>query len=208
MRYISKHARLALYTTEGNIAHQFNQHVLIVGDPTTDVGAGNFIDPATEYWDKGKLMEVFPDDLAGTTTAKIEMMGQGDLSDPLGNAKGLRGYFFESPILTATTASVPAKKDIHYWVSKGTVTYAGITYSAGQVFKTDGSTTATTGTGEFFIIPPRNYMEVNEPGLFEEKHLQFHDEVRAAWLPEIEGGFIPRSEFTTTDIATGFGYIR
>ena len=208
MRYISNNSRLALYTTNGNIAHQFNQGVLIVGSPTTGTGAGNSIDPTTVYWDGGKLMEVFPADLAGVTTAKIEMMGQGSLADPLGASIGLRGYFFESPILTATTASVPAKEGIHYKVSQGTVTYAGVTYKAGQIFTTDGTTTATTSTGKFFIIPPPNSMESDLNAMFEEKHLQFGDEVRDAWLPEIEGGFIPRSEFTTTDIATGIGYLR
>ena len=95
MRYISKNPELVLILTNGKEAFEFKNGVLVVGDPTTNVGAGNFIDPAKTYTfpETGTatftLMQVFPTDLAGATTNAIEMCGQGSLADPLGNPLGL-----------------------------------------------------------------------------------------------------------------------
>lgn len=213
MRYISKNPELVLLLTNGKEAFEFKNGVLVVGDPTTATGAGNFIDPAKTYTFPESdsttftLMEVFPTDLAGATTAKIEMCGQGSLADPLGAPIGLRGYFFEAPVLTGTSASVPAKKNIEYVVLTGTVTYNGVTYKVGEHFVTDGTVTATTGTGTFALIFPENTWDVNTKALFKERHMITGLEARDYWIPTRDGGYVPRGEFTTTDIATGYGYI-
>lgn len=213
MRYISKNPELVLILTNGKEAFEFKNGVLVVGDPTTNVGAGNFIDPAQTYTfpETGTatftLMQVFPTDLAGATTNAIEMCGQGSLADPLGNPLGLRGYFFEAPVLTGTSASVPAKKNIEYVVLTGTVIYNSTIYTVGDHFITDGVTTATTGTGTFALVYPEIHWEVDTTALFKERHLITGREARAYWVPTRDGGYVPRGEFTTTDIATGYGLI-
>ena len=210
MRYISKYDDLQLIDTKGDPMYKFKNGELVVGDATTKTGAGNFIDPASFTYKDGKTYEltrVFPADLAGATTAAIEMCGQGSLADPLGTPLGLRGFFFEAPVLTAGTDTVVAKAKVPYKVLSGTVTYAGVTYQTGTEFVADGTTTATTGVGTYALAIPKIDWFPETKQLFKDRHLIDGNEARDYWVMTRDGGYVPRGEFTTTDIATGYGYM-
>ena len=210
MRYISKNPELVLLLTNGKEAFEFKNGVLVVGSATTASGAGNFINPASFTYKDGKTYEltrVFPADLAGATTAAIEMCGQGSLADPLGTPLGLRGFFFEAPVLTAGTDTVVETAKVPYKVLSGTVTYAGVTYQTGTEFVADGTTTATTGVGTYALAIPKIDWFPETKQLFKDRHLIDGNEARDYWVMTRDGGYVPRGEFTTTDIATGYGYM-
>lgn len=170
MRYISHIANLVLLTNGGNIgrdssskrAYSFGLHgELVIGSLTTNSGAGNYIDAGLQSNTDDQLQLIYPTDLDGNAVTRLEMAGLGTLTgvtltsgavSPLSAGHRL---FFEAPTLTSTSDSVPATAGIWYKVLTGTTIYDGTTYVAGQRFETDGTTTATTGTGTFRLdIPP------------------------------------------------------
>jgi hypothetical protein len=126
MRYISKYGRLILQKTDGTIAYRFNNHTLIVGDPTTGTGSGNAIDYSG-------LVELFPS--AGTAAEKA----------------GLNTLFWEAPVVTN---AADLQDGEHYEVLTGSVLYNGVRYVPGEVFRfaTGGSVAFDSGT-QVALIP-------------------------------------------------------
>ncbi len=120
MRYISKYGRLILQKTDGTIAYRFNNHTLIVGDPTTGTGSGNAIDYSG-------LIELFPS--ASTAAEKA----------------GLNTLFWEAPVVTN---AADLQDGEHYEVLSGSVLYNGTRYVPGEVFRfaTGGSVAFEAGT--------------------------------------------------------------
>jgi hypothetical protein len=126
MRYISKYGRLILQKTDGTIAYRFNNHTLIVGDPTTGTGSGNAIDYSG-------LVQLFPS--AGTAAEKA----------------GLNTLFWEAPVVTN---AADLEDGEHYEVLTGSVLYNGVRYVPGEVFKfaTGGSVAFDSGT-QVALVP-------------------------------------------------------
>lgn len=151
MRYISAYESLSLITKTQNIIpptndpnpivkYQFTRTglgygVLIIGDPTQG-GAGNEID-ATD------LMEIYPD--GGTAIEKA----------------GLNKIFWESPEITS---SGTLSTSTWYEVLRGSVTYNGKTYTEGEKFKTD-TTTSFTGNGVVALAIDNFDVTSSEAGL-------------------------------------------
>lgn len=219
MRYISQHSNLVLYKDNGEIAHSWDRStatgtairgteykfgtdgVLGLGTLTTNSGYGNYIDAASVSWDTdAKLAYIYDTDLSGATTTKVEMAGQGDLTDP---TDGYRGIFFEAPTLQSDTA-VSSTSGVYYEVISGSVIYDSTTYNRGDQFVTDGSETAVTGTGTFALaIPP---MLAKKCDAFRTEHFKikslatgnestsYWDYSTGSW-----GGFNPNDSLTSTD---------
>jgi hypothetical protein len=126
MRYIAKYGRLILQKTDGTIAYRFNNHTLIVGNPTTGTGSGNAIDYSG-------LIELFPS--AGTAAEKA----------------GLNTLFWEAPVVTN---AADLQDGEHYEVLTGSVLYNGVRYVPGEVFQfaTGGSVAFDPGT-QVALIP-------------------------------------------------------
>jgi hypothetical protein len=126
MRYIAKYGRLILQQTDGTIAYRFNNHTLIVGDPTTGTGSGNAIDYSG-------LVELFPS--AATAEEKA----------------GLNTLFWEAPVVTD---AADLEDGEHYEVLTGSVLYNGVRYVPGEVFRftTGGSVAFEPGT-QVALIP-------------------------------------------------------
>jgi hypothetical protein len=224
MRYITQHSDLILQRNDGKIGYDSTtgveyrfgiQGILNVGSLTTNIGTGNAIDASLKTDDTESLQLIYPTDLLGATTHRIEMAGQGSLtsSDCDGTAlpslqTGYRGFIFEAPVMTGTD-TVVGVADIYYRVLSGTVTYRGVVYSAGDEFVTAGGTTATTGSGTFALtIPPYldGQCEKFRTEQFEINALKTGDEPSDFWKFSI-GGATPRDSLTCTD-ADYFGWIR
>jgi uncharacterized cupin superfamily protein len=126
MRYISKYGRLILQKTDGTIAYRFNNHTLIVGDPTMGTGSENAIDYSG-------LIELFPS--ASTAAEKA----------------GLNTLFWEAPVVTHAANLQDGE---HYEVLTGSVLYNGVRYVPGEVFRftTGGSVAFESGT-QVALIP-------------------------------------------------------
>lgn len=203
MRYISRHADSIIFEDDGsiNLDYRFGPNgILAIGSLTTDVGAGNAISVTG--------LQVLEDtDLDGNTVTCLEMVGMGTLTGVSGAGNtlthlydGYRGYFYPSPVMTGTDA-VSSIADIRYKVISGTVTYDGTTYKVGEVFTTDGSTTATTGTGTFALWLPESIEKATDEFLTEEfkiKSLLVGDEPYDYWsftTTGVEG----RNSLVTTD---------
>lgn len=203
MRYKSKSLNLALFEKSGVRKHQFYNGVLIVGSPTTNSGAGNYIDATAQTDDKKTLMPQYATDLAGATTNKLQMAGLGEIS---ATDLSKERMFVEAPELSTGSTAVPATAGLWYEVLRGKVTYKGVEYSAGEMFVTDGSIRAVTGTGKFAITYAPDGCCQNRKEAFKMAHLQFGDEVTGyhGW----DQSYIPRNQMTTQDIGQGVGYIR
>ena len=210
MRYISYFDELTLHQRNGNAKHKFFQAELIVGDPTTKTGAGNFIDTAVNATDPGlELMPIYPN--AATRDA---ICGMGTLN-PI-----VIGEFYEAPYLSVGATSVPAVAGLYYKVIQGTVTYKSVTYGIGQEFITDGTVQVTTGSAnaKFAItMPPsvkERYMD-NRAAMFREKNLFTGNEATGYHSWTALGGYLPKDDLSnpatpsdvTVGTSTGYGYI-
>lgn len=230
MRYISKHGTTTLLTKEGKIGtdptngteYLFSpQGVLIVGLPTTDSGAGNYINAADLSLDTA-LMKKYPTDLKGATTISIEMVGQGSLSgfDNSGAAltnltDGYRGIFFKAPSVASGTA-VTTYENVWYEVLTGLVSYGGTTYGRGEKFATADAVTATasgtrdgvTTAGTYALtLPPAiiNGCEAFRAEHFKIKNMKKGDEATGYY--DWVDGATPKSSLTSTD-TDWFGWER
>lgn len=210
MRYISHISNLVLYTKNGAIVDRFDYNgVLVKGDGTTNLGTGNQIDVVLKSsTPNDETMRVYTTDLLGNSAISEEMCGLGNLASLDLALAGLdslqQGYnrnYFEAAVLTSTTDVVSdLSANIYYEVLTGTTIYDGTTYTVGQVFYTDGSTTATTGTGTFALtIPPALNRECQafRPEHFKIKSLLTGNESSADW--SYAEGFAPRDNMTTDD---------
>lgn len=216
MRYISHKSNLVLYRNDGNIgrddlsdkAYVFGQNgELIIGSTTTAVGVGNYIDASSLTDTTQQLQLLYPTDCDGNQVTRIEMAGLGTLTGVTKTSGAVSplidGYrdFFEAPTLTGTTA-VPATAGIWYLILTGSVTYNSVAYVAGQKFETNGTTTATTGTGTFRVtIPPELEKTCNNPtataGVFAYKELYKGNEGTNYW--NYGDGIDPKDSTTSTD---------
>lgn len=208
MQYKSQRSNAIIFTNQGKIKAKFYHGKYIIGSLTTATGAGNYIDGAVQSDTSLNVQRIYTTDLDGNTASCIEMCGQGTLNGitAAGNTlttleEGFRGWFFPCPRLTGTTNSVPAKAGIVYEVVDGTVTYDGTTYSAGEQFTTDGSTTATTGSGHFELVIPDD-LENRYNGFLTEAfritHLGQPDEM-SGYYTYGQYGYDPVNSETCTD---------
>lgn len=228
MRYISKNPNLTLYSRDGNVKHQFVNGVLTVGSLTTAYPLATNSIVATPTSNVGDdLAPVIKDgtDLKGFTTgACVEIAGQGALtgvtyaSFKTGESLtalecGYRGVFFPAPQITPGATTVPATADIWYEVLSGSVTYAGVTYgkkeSAGAYFKSDGSTTTTSGSGTFALtLPPAlagDPADQFRNEAFALTQLGTPDAVTGYW--NLQKDYTPTDSLVSTD-DTYFAYIK
>lgn len=208
MRYISTKNDLVLYERGGKIRHKFKNGVLAVGSLTTNVGTGNSIDAALRTDFSKELMPIYSTDLLGATTQCLEMCGLGSLTNAnlAGSSLttyevGLRGAFFQAPVISTGSSTVPAAKGREFEILTGTVTYAGVTYSVGQVFVSDGSTTTTSGSGTFALsIPSSLRATKNEfrTEQFKINSLAKGDESKSYWNQD-QYGAAATASLTSTD---------
>ena len=210
MRYITWHDDLILMKNNGKMAHHFGQYgICVVGDPTTHTGAGNYIDAADTGTEALNLQLLFPTDLDGNTTYRIERAGLGSLNGKSYSGgtlnrfnDGYKGFFFESPILTGTTSTVSAIAGAKYIVLTDSVIYSGVTYHAGDTFVTAGSVTATTGSGKFALTFPDDFDSTCDAFLdcqFKIKHTMRGDEPNDFYDWPEAGGYDPRDSLVCTD---------
>lgn len=194
MRYISRND-IDLFRNDGTIAYQFKYNYL-------DLGSGNIIDASLMTPDSLSLQLVYPTDLSGATTSRIEMAGQGTLY-------GEERLFVESPILDLSSGTLAAINGNWYEVIAGVVSYNNRQYRAGDVFKgidTNNITDVSSGAEIAKTYAGDNEDVIDRRGQFWLKHLQHGDEpydypVRDAI------GYEPRSSLTTTD-ANYYGWTR
>jgi hypothetical protein len=224
MRYITPHANYVVSKRNGDPLYKFGPSgVLVVGSLTTAIGAGNSM---TQTYDSDEVgnnaISLFPTGLDGTTnTPPVECWGQGSLDglDADGSSltyvtDGYRGKFFPSPIITLTassTDSVSATANIWYEVLLGKVTYDGVTYKKGEIFKTDGAERDAVSVGTSaqiaLTLPPalQNRAIYDRDGDFHNKNLGHGDEPYDYY--DFSSGYEPRSSITNSD-ADFFGYVR
>jgi hypothetical protein len=162
MRYISHIHELALITKPANVTpalddpnpvakYRFYAGELIVGDPTTNSGAGNAID-ATD------LYVLYPS-------------GSNDLEKA-----GLGKIFFEAPYIAASSATLTAGKA--YIVLKGQVTWNGGTYGEGEFFRVNtGDPTSVTEDVPGSIIA----LDISNFDIGTEPHRYFEHKIIQAW---------------------------
>jgi hypothetical protein len=194
MRYISRND-IDLFRNDGTIAYQFKYNYL-------DLGSGNIIDASLMTPDSLSLQLVYPTDLSGATTERIEMAGRGTLY-------GEERLFVESPILDLSSGTIAAVDGTWYEVIAGIVSYNNKQYRAGDVFKgidTNNITDVSSGAEIAKTYAGDNEDVIDRRGQFWLKHLQHGDEpydypVRDAI------GYEPRSSLTTTD-ADYYGWTR
>lgn len=194
MRYISKND-IDLFRNNGTIAYQFKYNYL-------DLGSGNIIDASLMTPDSLSLQLVYPTDLRGATTNRLEMAGKGTLYSE-------ERLFVESPILDLSSGTLAAINGTWYEVIAGIVSYNNKQYRAGDVFKgidTNNITDVSGGAEIAKTYAGDNEDVIDRRGQFWLKHLQHGDEpydypVRDAI------GFEPRSSLTTTD-ADYYGWTR
>lgn len=211
-RYISPSESNILFNRDGTVRHQFVRGQLIIGDPATDVGAANHIDAALDSTDVGGSI-VWPNDtdLAGGVIWCEERAGMGALDlaaqsgtltyleDGLGQG-GHTASFFKALTKTGGDAVV-ADLGIEYLVLTGSVTFDSVAYTAGQVFKSDGSTTTTSGTGTFRLQIPEALRQAYDENLdaeFALKHLNTGDEA-VDYFKWSDGGYDPYDSTVTSD---------
>ena len=200
MRYITQYDEFALFTEAGEPAYKFHRGVL-------DLGSGVIIDATLKSGTDNSLQMVYNTDLSGVAStasgfSRLEGAGQGNL---LTGASGFNRNFFEAPYKTGTD-TVPAVRGIRYKVYSGTVTYAGTTYKVNEVFYTDGSTTATTGTGTFAVEIPdalKQTVDQHTKPAFEIAHLNSPEDVTGYWGLN-DDGFLPNNSLVTTDVNSYF----
>ena len=210
MRFISHIGDNLVYRNDGTVAHVFSpQGILTVGSNTTRVGAGNDIDAAVQSPTSRNLQLLYPTDLDGATTERIERVGLGTLTQvdrsgaTLTNlVDGYKRLFFEAPLL-ATGTNVPNIAGIKYIVIRGTAIYNGVTYGAGDEFESVGSgTVAVTGSGTYALSIPdelRDEMFEDRFALFKEALLLTGSETRG-WDYNNDGGFIARDSADSTSV--------
>lgn len=199
MRYISAVANATLYRNDGEIAiHAGDNKLLcfglsgelIIGDPTTKTGDANTIDFSAQSPTTKNIMRVYPTDLDGNTVSLAEMCGQGTLtgetltSAALTNIQDGWRYFFEAP--TVSSITMPAAKNVAYKVLTGTLVYNGVSYGAGKVVESDGTTTTVTGTFTAHLTIPGALAKVcdNPSGLaclFKLEHMLTGEESNDYW---------------------------
>lgn len=125
MRYISPFARLKLYNQKGDLAYSFEQHELIVGDPTS---TADVIDATTKTPENETLMRVKQPINPGGPNELLEKCGLGYLvPDPT-----KWGNFYESPYVSEVSALT---YDSYWMVHAGTVEVDNKVYYPGQIFK-------------------------------------------------------------------------
>lgn len=220
MRYIHKNAEAALYSVAGHKVYKFFNGVCVVGSNTTDNGGADVIDAAVtpvagaDY----KLFRPYAADLDGNAVTCIEMCGLGTLTGVTktnGTCTLLEGMrdFYEAPIISGA-ASVPATAGIRYKVWAGSVVYNGTTYSAGQVFITDGNTTSVTDAnsdGRWSLWLPAEQDDDNCYEFLDEhfkiKHTQYGDEPYDYFEFNEQTGYIPRDASCGND-ADAFNWLR
>ena len=215
MRYITHISDLVLFTNDGNIGRESTSKVaysfglngeLIIGS-ATGTGAGYEIDAALKSDTDDQLQVLYSTDLDGNTATRLEMCGLGTLTATTKTSGSVSpksaGYrlFFEAPDISAGTA-VSGTEGVCYLVLSGTVTYNSTSYTAGKKFTTDGSTTATSGTGTFRLCIPddleRNCEnETALAGIFANKILYKGDESGDYWNYS-ESGAEPRDATDST----------
>lgn len=221
MRYISQYDKLVLFRKNGEIAHQFKNGVLVVGDTTTRNGTNKTTSTKaytvdTFAYSSATETEIFgwKPDFAGKTidesgAVRIECAGLGylaalayDGTTPLTSlATGYYGSFFEAPVLTGTTDAVVATAGIVYEVLSDSVIYDGVTYTKGQIITADGSTTATTGSGTFALTLPRalkNRVDPMHAEAFALAHLIYPEQAIAYWN-QTNGGYTAVDGTGTSD---------
>lgn len=208
MRYISQFDNAVIYDGNGAVKHKFERGVLVVGDPTTGTGAGNFIDATTQTVAADTLQRVYTKDLAGNTNNFIEMVGQGALDGfdhtPAAlspKEKGYRGFFFEAPKVAAGSATYVVGQRWQV-LSGGVVTYNNTGYTVNQVFMiVSGVTTVTTDSGYVALYLPQdlvNACEAFRDCEFKIKNLKVGDEVNGYW--DWHTGYDARNENDPVDV--------
>lgn len=158
MRYVSNYQRTALYSNEGKLKYQWENGVLVVGDPALDT-AGNQIDTT-------QSVPVLPTELQ-----VINAGGVDDFEKVGGNT-----VFWKAPPINPGTA-LSLSADTAYEVIGGTIAYKGQGYIQGERFLVDGTVTAFTSSdgGQVALAVPSPYNEI--------EHDQFRDE--AFWLAHV-----------------------
>jgi len=220
MRYIHKNAEAVLFSVAGHKVYKFFNHELTVGSNTTDNGGADVIDAAlvpvagADY----KLIRPYAADLDGNQVTCIEMVGLGSLTGDTesgGTCTLLEGMrdFYEAPFKSGA-GTVPATADIRFKVYVGDVTYNGSTYSAGQVFITDGSAITVTDAdndGVWSRWLPAEQDDSNCYEFLDEhfkiKHTQYGDEPFDYFEFNESVGYIPRDAQCDLD-ADAFGWTR
>jgi len=216
VRYITHISNLVLYTNGGEVgrdstshkAYAFGQQGELVIGSTTGTGSGYEIDASTMSDTDDQLQLLYATDLDGSTTTRLEMAGLGTLTTVTKTGGTVSpknaGYrlFFEAPDKTGGD-SVSGEPGVYYRVLTGTVTYAGTDYVAGKTFHTDGSTTSTTGTGDFRLSLPPDLTRTCEnddalAGIFANKMLLKGNESNDYWNYS-ESGAEPKDSTTSTD---------
>lgn len=195
MRYISEHD-LDLFKNNGQIAYHFFNGVLDLGLGTINADLAT---PAEE-----SLQLVYEKDLADATTSRIEMAGQGDLTD-LPDGKRL---FYESDILAFTTGEYTPTSGLWYEVVNGTVEYNGKRYHAGDKIKAiDTNNIADVASGQIApTFPDTQGKPIDMRGEYWTKHLEHGDEPLDYPLHNV-AGYEPRNSMTTSDEGW-YGWIR
>lgn len=212
MRYITHLSNHILQTKNGELVARFGpQGVLIVGDGTTRTGTANQIDVVLKAsTPNDETMRVFPTDLLGNILISEEMVGMGNLAS-LNTAganlssleQGYNRNYFEAPIEISTTDAVSAVANVYYEVLTGTTQYpdtSGTIYTKGQVFFTDGTNTATTGSGTFALtIPPALNIECQafRPEQFKIKNLITGKESTTDWA--YNSAYSPKDNMDVND---------
>lgn len=209
MRYISQHGNYVIYTNGGEAKYKFDPQGIL------DLGTGVTIDATLTTDPADTIARIYKTDLLGTNTCAVELAGQGSL-DGLADggsalsslATGLRGQFFKAPFITPGSTTVEATQGVRYRVYADDVTYASVTYKAGEVFVADGTTTTTSGAGKFSLdIHPsvdEKYDEFRNEN-FKAKKLVTGDEYGGKW--NFANGAPAKSSLVSTD-PTYFGWVR
>lgn len=183
MRYITPHENLSLKRNNGETAYQFNYGLL-------DLGSGVEIDaiPGTDTDQWLQFIAPAHDDSTypnPTAAQGREQSGMGDLTavTDLAEYKYKRLYF-EAPLISTGATTVSGDLGVYYKVWTGSVTYAGVTYKTGEVFKSDDTTTTTSGTGTFSLwFSPLLWDEAYQgtAEAFRNIHLNSGNEVTGYW---------------------------
>lgn len=152
--YISVEGNKVLYSNGGKPLVKFKYHQAVFDDSLFAVVTPTSADLQRPHTTIAGTRVAF-----GSATADqlAEMTGRGVLATASGT--GDRFRFFESAIVDAGAATVVATADLTYLVTAGEVTYNGVTYKAGQTFPSDGTTTATSGTGKLRIWFPATLID-------------------------------------------------
>jgi hypothetical protein len=195
MRYISDYD-LKLYQNDGVVRHAFKNGVLDLGTST--------IDATLDTTDLGiGLQRPYTEDLNGTATVLIQLVGQGDLTE----ANGKR-LFYEAPLLTEGDIAT-AGDNLWYQVIDGVIVYDSHTFYPGDKFQyKDAALLATLLTTDILSITLPPVPEgVDRNGEFFKQHLLHGDEPKEYFVLN-KAGFIPRDGLDTATLEEGYNYIR